>query len=369
MQPSVLFLCLYPAVYGGNFIPSLMALEEKLSQRGMRCVYCFPKEAESRDWFRLLQEMGKEVIPIDFSRSFWKFQGAVREICKTYNVQILYTHFMDDLVTGLLSWLNPKIQVFSHMHSDFSGGKKPSALRRIKRFLGYHVVLGRVKCISVSREFVAMNPKNITWVPNALAAQRLPCPHTSREEMRAALGIAPEETLIEIYGWDPEIKGVDIAVSAVRQLVQQGMQAKLAIVCGREPIPDTMQAWIQAHTDCTGSEDFLVYLKPREDVFAFHKAADILLSASRSEGFSYSLLEMLSLGKGCVISDIPGTSWARENGIVFSFSSENPEDCAAKLKTAAQRCSQPNPQVSQAIHQRFSMEEWADTVTQLLMEK
>lgn len=369
MEPSVLFLCLYPAVYGGNFIPSLMALEKKLSQRGMHCVYCFPKEAESRYWFRQLQEMGKEVITIDFSRSFWKFHGAVREICKKYNVKILYTHFTDDLVTGLLSWLNPSIKVFSHMHSDFTGGKKPSALRRIKRFLGYHVVLGRVKCISVSREFVAMNPKNITWVPNALATQRLPCPHTSREEMRAALGIAPEEMLIEIYGWDPEIKGVDIAVKAVRQLVHQGMMAKLAIVCGREPIPDTMKAWIREHTDCTGNEDFLVYLKPREDVFAFHEAADILLSASRSEGFSYSLLEMLSLGKGCVISDIPGTSWAREFGIVFSFVSENPDDCAAKLKTAAQIYRQPNSQVAQTISHRFSMEEWTDSVTRLLMEK
>lgn len=369
MQPSVLFLCLYPAVYGGNFIPSLMALEQKLSQKGMHCVYCFPREAEGRDWFHTLQQMGKEVITIDFSQPFGKLNRAIREICKTYHVKILYTHFMDDLVTGLFSWLNPKISVFIHIHSDFTGGKAPSALRRIKRFLGYRVLLGRVKFISVSQDLVSLSPRKITWVPNALVTHRLPCPHTSREEMRAALGIAPEETLIELYGWEPEIKGVDVAVHAVRKLVEeQGIPVRLAIVCGDSMVPEKMRLWIAERTTCSGNEDYLVYWTPREDVFAFHEAADLLVSASRSEGFSYSLLEMLSLGKGCVISDIPGTRWAAAFENVSSFVSQDPEDCAAKLKTAILLHRQPNPQVAQAVRDQFSIEAWTDTVSRLLME-
>lgn len=370
MKPSVLFLCMYPAVYGGNFIPSLMALETKLDQKGFDSVYCFPKEAENRYWFGKLHQMGKKLVAMDFSCGFRKFSRSVREICEKYNVKIVYTHFADDLQIGLFSWLNPGIKVVVHIHSDFTGGAKPSALQRCKRFLGYHVLLGKVRAISVSQDLVSMNPKTITHVPNALATERIPCPHTGRKELRASLGVGPEETLIEIYGWEPTIKGVDIAVMAMKKLVHTlGVHAKLAIVCGHINTPDKMRQWIHANTGCSGEENFLVYLPAQEDVFAYHEAADLILSASRSEGFSYSLLEMLSLGKSCVISDIPGTSWAGEFGIVFSFASENPEDCAEKLKTAILRCSQPNPQVAQAILQRFSMEEWTDTVTGLLMEK
>lgn len=367
MKPSVLFLCRYAAVYGGNFIPSLMALEKKLSQRGLVCVYCFPPEAEERYWFGQLREMGRQVVTMDFSQGFGDYHSALRKLCKQYSVTTIYTHFTDDVYTGLFSWMHGGIKAFIHMHSDFTGGKKASLLGRLKRFVVYHVLLGRVKFISVSRDLAAISPNQITWVPNALATERIPCPHTGREALRSALGVAEHETLIEIYGWSPYIKGVDIGVNAVKQLNQTlGVPAKLAIVCGHETVPEKMQDWIRAHTDCQGNEEFLVYLPPQEDVFAFHEAADLLLSASRSEGFSYSLLEMLSLGKGCVFSDIPGTIWADAYDIAYRFPSENAGECALALKQAIEACPLPHPGIAQTIREQFSMDKWTDTIADLL---
>lgn len=361
MESNILFLCHYPAVYGGNFIPTLLALEEKLSQKNIRCIYCFPKETADRDWFRLLGEMGKQLYTLDFSQSYRDAAKAVTALCRQSHVEILYAHFVDERLLSLLAWCNPRLRIFNHMHSDFSGGSV-STVQRMKHFLMYHVLLGRVQGISVGQDLVSLNPRKIVYVPNALAENRLPCTQESREEMRTAAGVAPEETLIELYGWSPEIKGVDIAVNAVKLLNRQGMPVKLALVCG--PDPEQTKAWIRTHTDCTGEEDFLVYWKPREDVFSFHRAADILLSASRSEGFPYSLLEMLSLGKPCVISDIPGTRWAAEYPIVRSFATGNPEDCAQALKAALTLS--PDPQTAQSIHSQYSMEAWTNAVISLL---
>lgn len=362
MESNILFLCHYPAVYGGNFIPTLLALEEKLSQRNIRCIYCFPKEAADRDWFRLLEGMGKEILTMDLSQSRRAVAKAVQALCRRYHVGILYAHFVDERLLSLLSWQNPRLRIFNHMHSDFSGGGTVSPVRRMKHFLLYHVLLGRVQGISVGQDLVSLNPRKIVYVPNALAENRLPCTQESREEMRTAAGVASEEMLIELYGWSPEIKGVDIAVKAVKLLNRQGMPVKLALVCG--PDPEQTKAWIRTHTDCSGEEDFLVYWKPREDVFSFHRAADLLLSASRSEGFSYSLLEMLSLGKPCVISDIPGTRWAAEYPIVRSFPTEVPEDCAQALKAAM--ALSPDPQTAQSIHSRYCMNAWINAVISLL---
>ena len=53
---------------------------------------------------------------------------------------------------------------------------------------------------------------------------------------------------------------------------------------------------------------FIKYLESTYDIFAYHKAADVYLSASRTEAFPYSVLESISQNTPLVVSDIPGTA-------------------------------------------------------------
>ena len=63
-----MFLCGYKSYYGGNFIPSLMAIEDRLVDIGWRCVYVFPNESRDRYWIQYMQKQNRSVQFIDFSQ-------------------------------------------------------------------------------------------------------------------------------------------------------------------------------------------------------------------------------------------------------------------------------------------------------------
>lgn len=80
---KLLFICEYKSLYGGNFIPSLMALEKQMSTYGISCVYAFPKEAEQREWISFLKSEGKDIIFFDFKLPASSF---ISELSKLDNV-------------------------------------------------------------------------------------------------------------------------------------------------------------------------------------------------------------------------------------------------------------------------------------------
>jgi len=104
-------------------------------------------------------------------------------------------------------------------------------------------------------------------------------------------------------------------------------------------------------------------LPPVENVFDYHKAADIMLSASRSETFSYALAEALYARVPCVLSDIPGTRWAKDYETTLVFPVGDDAACAEALKKAAAGFS---PAAFEAARQRAetdcSIARWVDGV-------
>ena len=146
------------------------------------------------------------------------------------------------------------------------------------------------------------------------------------------------------------------------QLYKAGQKIKLAIICGREMTPDKMKKWVEENTSCTGEESFLLYWEPIEDVFAYHEAADVLLSASRSEGFSYAILEMLSIGKKCVISDIPGVAWAKEFPAVYPFKNKEADACADMIMRSQEAAKWDPEVVREQVRNQYSIQSWVRAI-------
>ena len=93
------------------------------------------------------------------------------------------------------------------------------------------------------------------------------------------------------------------------------------------------------------------------------EAADMLLSASRSEGFPYSILEMLSLGKPCVMSDIPGVSWAKKYPLSYVFASENISACKKAIVEAASEKEQVFlSKTAEQIRTDYNIHTWVNRV-------
>lgn len=359
---KVMFLCDYQAPYGGNFVPSLLALDKALEEHNIESVYVFPEEANKRSWFEILVNKGKKLECFSKKVSKIGMIYKIQELITKHGITILHTHFFSMSIIIALSFINPHLKIVTHLHSDFSAGKMTWKIR-VFRFVFYQFLAKRVCLLSVSSELKRYNEKKIIYVPNGLATERIPCKQIDSTIVREQNGVKDNEVLLEIFAWSPYVKGLDIAVSAVKVINErEDYKIKLAIVCGRENTPKKMQEWISDNTQCTGKEQYLIYLMPTEDVFAYHKAADILISASRSEGFPYSILEMLSLGKRCIISEIPGTLWARNYASVMTFESGNVNTCVDAICKAISELPPENSKVSEKVISEYSITQWAETV-------
>lgn len=368
MNKKIMFLCEYKSLYSGNFIASLIELENELNKQGSNCIYVFPKESESRQWFKELINRGKKVFTISFTKSKFEMAKRISSIANEYDIDVLHTHFCNLTVVELYTLLFKKknIKVIFHIHSDFSLGKE-NLLTKIKDFIKYKFLAYKCKFISVSSYIAKKNTKRIVYIPNALATNRLFPNSITREEMRKNLLLSDNQILCMVYGWEPRIKGVDIALKAIANCNKNNEDKYiLGIVCGREVTKDKMKEFIKNNTSLTGEEKYLRYLEPIEDVFSYHKASDLLLMTSRSEAFSYTLLEMLSLGKKCVVSKLPSLSWAskyKEN--VLFFESENENDCSKKILEATNCNNLINEKIAESVQNDYQISDWVERIIEV----
>ena len=90
---KIAFLCDYKSYYGGNFIPSLMALEKKVLESDIQCLYIIPKAANDRYWVHYLIDSGREVVFFDSNVGRIDFIKRLDRIVKQYNIAILHVHF------------------------------------------------------------------------------------------------------------------------------------------------------------------------------------------------------------------------------------------------------------------------------------
>jgi len=356
---TVMFFSDYSSEYSGNFVSSLLALTSRLEALGAECIFVFPTECKKRAWTSKLIEDGKQVVYFDFRQGRLKKITELDKLLNAYKVDVIHAHFSFVLGLELLSFIRPNRKFIIHVHSDFSGGKE-SVKEQIRNKLLYGILASRATLVFVSPKYVKYNSKRAVLLLNALATKRLPCAHKSGEELRNEIGCAPSTTLVELFGWSPHVKGVDIAVESICKLVEEGHNIKLLLVCGRKVKPNNMADFIRNNTSCSGDEGFICYVEPVEDVFRYHEAADICLSASRSETFSYALLEMLSLGKRCVSSNIPGVQWAFKYAMTTPFSTENVDACACAIKKAMTDLPQQSQEVAQQVRSDYNIDHWVD---------
>ena len=205
-------------------------------------------------------------------------------------------------------------------------------------------------------------PKTVC-IPNALVSERFEKECPSRDAVRGSLSLSGTDTLVLLFGWTPYVKGVDVACEAVRKIVESGhADWKLGIICGREMTTDKMPDWINGHTGLSGNEDWILCLPPTERIGDYLAASDLMLSASRSETFSYSVLEALWFGKRCVISDIPGTEWAASYPSVSVFRSGDPVSCSNVLLSSSVSEYPDRDSLKRRISADYALEDWTKQV-------
>lgn len=362
MGKRINFICNYASMYAGNFIPSILNLCEKLSFESI--VFSFPIEAEDRNWIKYIKSKGYTVF---FYRNKF-FKKDIRAINKNNGIDVVYTHFISGLKIKMVAPFNHHIKLFIHIHSDFSGNNKLSIKQRIKRVIENKLIRRDATYIFVSESlYFKDKSKNKFFVRNALCLDRIISNKLDSETFLNRYGIERQHTVFLLFGWSPYIKGVDIAVKSFLNLPDNLQnKAKFIIVHGKD---DGRKKCIEYLTNRLGNDSFLsnssiLFVPPMEDIFSLYSLSDVYVLASRSEGFTYSILESLFLNLQCIVNDIEGCAWAKQYENCLFFKTNDVDDLSQQLK----RCigTKREHKKNYDIAKRFDINEWSNEIKGIL---
>ena len=340
---NVLIAADYAAPNSGSFVSSLIELGRALRSRGDSAVFVFPKSKNTlRDtqsnWCHWFEREGFPIALISLEETEEAQLQELLRLVSLHSVDVLHLHF------GIFHRLMLKhrgkfkgIKVIMHDHMDFPAGYQEDFRSKTRNLLNavlYNCLdIGYVAIASQKFSYYRKKIRKCWYLPNALAYERNVAQSMSREACRAAMGIASEKVCL-FLGWSLDIKGLDIAIKAVHEYRKNDPDLVLAIVgFGEAPSADAAQ-YIEEKTGIRANSPWIKYWISTEDIYAYHRAADVYLSASRTESFSFGLLEAISQNTPVVVSDIVGTNWSWDYSKCFHYPTEDYQACASALDKA-----------------------------------
>lgn len=352
---NILHICNFSAAYKGNFMSSLLALEEYLKEKGLKQIYIFPARANKTDakkWIEELRNNGH--IIYTQSESIKENLLLFNRIKKEYNIVTVFRHFAD-YKTDFLTWLIfGKKKIVRFFHCEYKRDKFPKF--EIKRFVYKNETL-----VGVSKPVTEQIKKNFpnnksATIENAIDFARLDTP----EDFDKRSGI----TCLAM-GYNPIVKGADLAIKAVAKL-QKKNHVHLYIVAAShfDELMNTVSE-IEGNTP-----DWLTILPPTENVSTYYSNTDIFLAPSRSEGFSYAIPESAYCKSTIVFSDIP----AHKNLSVnqrYMFKSEDLSDFCQKLQLAIDELHSDDSEIKKEknrcdVIQNYGLDRWCREVYELI---
>ena len=356
---NILIAADYRARNSGNFVALLVELSEMLRKENHQ-VYCvFPRPEEPYPWAAWLEKATGHPVHW-FTREEESTPEAVQKLISRYRIDIVHTHF------GYLRRLlirQPKafknVRVLIHDHMGFSVNKatikercKYAAVSMRFRMSGY----GVVSVFHEKDKVYRLCGRKHWYVPNGLSLRRNIPSSMSREERRQSLGISRDQTMCLLLGWDFRRKGVDIAVSGIAKARETDKSLVLGFVGTGSAPSEQLQMFIKNETEQDPFVSWIRYFESTEDIFSYHRAADVFLSVSRSEGFPYAILEAISENSPMVVTSIDSQLYAKEYSNAFMIPPENVEACAEavlKAKAAGRKASN-----GARILRRYSSAKW-----------
>ncbi len=345
--------------YISNYVLSELALLRKFREEDNYLVHIFPKVVEHKEWVKLLKEEGAKIYFVDYEPNTWRSINNLRRIFEKEKVNIIHCHFGGwDIDARLAAPLTPMVW-HQRMYVN---------LNTLKRRLGYLVkynILGifRTRNIAISdavyEAITSITYKKTYCIPDCIAFDRLHPDYTYRFRKKEKNGLYR----VLLFGYAPYVKGVDVAYKACEILNERGVNVELQVVSQEQS-----DRYIHEHYD--PMPHWLRLLPPSNNVSDYYNQADIFLSASRSEGFSNSLLEAIYCGCPIAFSNIPGTRWARGFNHTFEYEVESSLSLAdALLKSLTIPISIEEIKANQILaEEQYSMDAWVRNVYQVLAD-
>lgn len=354
---AVLQVCAFAAPSGGNFIASLMHLENNLKEQGVETVYAFSDGAQGKPWCQEIQERTKVYfLPTAKARILPKTYQIFRKIYRENNISIVHSHF--ELYDMPATVMAPKeTKIFWHLHDALKHNySKGSVSRRILTKIQYGFVGRRAQLLSVSKEHAKFAQKlgfpaeQITYFPNGINTERIQTTPLKKSTNRFLM-----------FGWEVMRKGVDLVVQSAEKAQVENLEI---VIIGQEEC----RQYLMHHC----STQKIRFLFPVDNINDLYRNAKAFLHVSRAEGLSYALLETIYAGIPVICSDIPENKFANAFRNVFFVRNEDVEAIANQICDLANWSGIMSDEDvrfnQQLIEQNYSIEAWSRKLMNFYLE-
>ena len=187
-----------------------------------------------------------------------------------------------------------------------------------------------------------------------------------RDEVRAELGIGPDELVVGTVAHFRPQKGYPVLLEAARLVLDEGLPVRFVAV-GRGPQEDELRA---IHARLSLGDRFLL-TGFREDATRVMSAFDLFALASHNEGLPLALMEALALGTPVVATAVGGIPEGVKDGVEGLLVPPSRPDLLAHAIVTLVRDSRLRARMSEAAADRgraFDIRESARSVEQVYRE-
>jgi len=277
-----------------------MGKERNEMRHGKVVISLFP--GNIRDFYReVAYVLDKQIRREDIVHIFYSKSKKAGYLFGTYRVNPTKNISYDRVVVELCSTDTDRVQFEDDLIMCLKGGGVFSVMNKAE--------LGFVE--TVREKF----PISVINVPNAVDSNIYTPGYTrKRERMRSLFGISLDSIAIVTTGRLAESKKLDCLVKSFPSVLEKFPSSEL-IICGSIlDIPKKRREYIKTGhrlksiaRSCGVSNSLRILPNvAAKDIAGILQCCDIFVMPSSREGMPTSLLEAMSTGLVCVVSDIPG---------------------------------------------------------------
>ena len=369
---TILHIMDYGGPYSGSFISSLIFLEEKITKElGLNSIFIFSEIAKLRPWLNLIQKREIPIFFIDKKSSLLKRVKSITTIAKDYNVILIHSHFTTFDLDAVFVAKYLKAKVIWHVHSGLLKGL--TMKQRLKdlikiRFIANNWIDSVITVSDAVNELMKQRgviSSKIITINNGIDIKKIWGINKKKKAISSRkYNILKNQKVFLLFGWSPHTKGVDLFVNASKILWDLGYTNILCLIVYGEKSKDIICKmiadipWVRA-------------IQPIENVAELYNISDCFVSASRSEGFSYSIGEAM-------ISRLPVVSSNLSHLIkifgfagkgFITFKNEDVNDLADKLerilKTSSKELCEMGSFNYQYIKENYTVDKWCKKIIDL----
>ena len=365
---SVVQVTLWDSPYLGNFMSGQLLLAEAVANElGLATHLVLAEGALSQPWRSELDRphLSWSVLPADGRRRWIRH---LEQVVREHRAAIVHSHFTHADLEALVAARRHGASCVWQMHTGF---ETYSVRQRLKDLVKVGLIGRRVDRVVAVSEWVAtlarrrgFRASRVVLIPNAIVLDRF-ATLPEKTSARARFGIDATADVALALAWWPEAKGsrhgARGAPAACRARRRHGWACSSA-----------RSAWsASCKRRCPPGVPWVRLTRFVEDAATLYAAADVFVSASRHEGYSYAVGEALACGLPVVLSDIDGTRFFTRAPAAFTFPVDDRERARRAAQSRAGRI--PTAPASDRRNRAWAFEHlaigpWADRMIVLYRE-